>query len=1357
MRVANSYEQKNKYNLIILKQMENYDTYKQAISEAEKAEGTAARKMEANNESIAYSINQLSVAWEEFAQKLEASGAVKLFFNILTDLVENLGQRLSQVVSLIVSMRSFKITTDLKRLADFFGFSVSEGKGRLQTGLDKIAGRFSPNRMTQQAEQEKEKYEQQRAGTYEEQSRNKVVNSNNRVVDALNRNVDALDRNSAAQRGESAPQASGATPSAASSNGQNTESIISEEKIPRNPWLGVTGSTVSIGAIKKARQEYEAAKQKSDPYAEGVFVGAHKQTADAKARYDQLRALRSQELKANWKQSAIRGVGTGLTAGLISGMSAEGDAQDKFVIGASSAVATGLLSAIPGVGAILGPILGPFVGEFVGKEINKLLKADEVARKERVQQAKDNLEAIKGISTSVTGLIDIRKKGDFTLWDADDWKQVNEYVESINKVANASEKFRDAIGEAITNIESMSEAELANIEAARIKYEAEQTYAAGEQDRYTLMQQISENQKKLNDEDASVVSKAKVAIASATAQIEEYSEALKKSYLESAFYASGVSSMSSIDISSATLDRVVMQVAREWEEKGGTNIFGASGELLDDARSDILSFLRQQSGYSSLFNNRAKDVFEIRSALSVFGEDEKLIENLRNLSKRRDQTDLVKELQKLGLLSDKYSVEQLNDLIDKINTADTTSISNIANGLNMTVEEFKDANKSGAFNWLTSGDILDGSDKFLEKMSSLSEVFGDLSKNASLSAENIQKVIKNYKFLLRGTKGEMSAENIAKNFGDMFINGINSQVAQAYIGMKSREAMVDRDIWSVFVSDETAMALFDEEQQRQVKAAKTYEDVINIMEETEGAKEKFWELAKGLIGEMDLFKEMRSILVEYQTSSYDAEISNLQSIKDALGDVNKQREKELELIKAKEALENASKEKVRVYREGVGFVYTTNQEAVQSAQDKVDELEMGQTQDDIQYQIDILNQQKSILENVAKNEELEALKDAVSGFFGNSSMDNLISAIFSINDKDFQDSLKKQFEEKGVSKSADVQEEVDEKKKQEAVAAYKDAIEQFEKNYEGAARISEGDVRYKDYIKRRNAAIENLTALSADAVDAGANPDDLAQPYQPDDVPMGIQNINVATNKKTYSYAASEVLANEDAINKEFGKSVYKKDDVIYYVLRESNGTYFVDRTIGGKNGLTYSDVKDGLKEGEVLIVDRGAAGWWDFGVYKGADGNIYTIGLEGGAGHIDIRDTPIRKGEWNFGGENSKTTASKYASGSLSSVGGPSLINENGLESIITPEGTITSLPAKSGIIPADLTRNLWALGEVAPNLIARLGGSNLQTNNNVATNDNSINVDTLNATFNTTKDFDTQKFWMAVKNETILTKNNH
>ena len=37
-----------------------------------------------------------------------------------------------------------------------------------------------------------------------------------------------------------------------------------------------------------------------------------------------------------------------------------------------------------------------------------------------------------------------------------------------------------------------------------------------------------------------------------------------------------------------------------------------------------------------------------------------------------------------------------------------------------------------------------------------------------------------------------------------------------------------------------------------------------------------------------------------------------------------------------------------------------------------------------------------------------------------------------------------------------------------------------------------------------------------------------------------------------------------------------------------------------------------------------------------------------------------------------------------------------------------MTALPSKTGIVPADVTKNLWSLGEVAPTLIAKLSSLN-------------------------------------------------
>lgn len=1308
--------------------LSNYAEYKQSLEDAESASGSAEAKYEAQMESLAFQFERISTAWEEFTQKLEASGTVIKVFEKIYDLISNVGMTMQKISSLIVGLLSFKIPAITTKIVDFF--TSSTGAGRML---------FDPGARQKAQDEELRKAREKDSG-------DALIDSNAKLTEATKNLTDAIERKRAQESKGIVSSAGKSTDGIKVRGGAQGE--IDGKRVYQakdGTWKYYNNKNVSSSDLARITQEQP-------------------QTAPT--------ASAPQRAKRSIRADTLRVAATGITAGLFAGLTKEGDATDKATSAITTGATTALLSAIPFVGTILGPVVGPWLGDVLSSKILlPLLKADEYARKERVQQAKDNLEAIKGISTAVTGLIDIRKKGDSSLWDADDWKQANEYVESINKAAKASEAFSKAIGGGITNIEKMTEAELADIEAARIKYEAEQTYAAGEQERYTLMKEISENQKKVNDKDASVAKQAQAAIVSATAQLDEYREALRDSYLQSAFYSSHVSAMSSVDISSASLDRVIMEIAREWAEKGVSDIFGASGSLTSSARTDIVSFLREQSGYESLFNNKSKDVYEIKNALNLFGGDKALIEELKELAQNQDINKVATRLQELGKLGTDYKLSDLNNLIDKINTADTTSIATIAHSLNMTVEQFERANKDGAFDWLTTEDALNGADKFLEKMTSLSSVFADLSKNAALSSENIQKVFSSYRFLLRGENGEMSIENIAKNLGDIFLNGINSQAAQAYIGLKISDAMSDRNLWKAFISDETVMADviagLDPEDVTKFKAADTYEGAADLVEGNEAIREKFWKLAAESAGEMDLFKEMRDILVEYQTSTYDTEISNLESIKDALGDVNKQREKELELIKAKEALENASKEKKRVYREGVGFVYTTDQEAVKSAQDKVDELESQKTQDDIQYQIDVLEQQKSILENVAKNEEMVALKELIDKFFGGVTAGNLIDAIFATNDPEKQAALREAIAASGSSGAADVRAGKNKLEAEEALKAYNKALDEYKETYlgeDGFLKISSGNVAYKNFLNKSIDANEQLKNLY---VEANAYADNAGKLEK---VPMaknGGEKVygdssasfnyvgKVSTGNalhdffyNTYgelsdAWTATPNLTSPEMFDKMFGSGSITSDEDAFYVMKNVGGHYQIAEKLDNEaiEKLSLTSAQNLLDMGDLLIHNRRGFGKWDFGVYRGEDGLIYDLG---DAGHINIPSTAVGMDKG-------------YASGTLSYPGGRSLINENGLESIITPQGTITSLPAKSGIVPADLTRNLWTLGEVAPNLISRLGGSNLQTNNSNSAVDNSINIDNLMATFNTDSGFDGQEFLESLKREVILTRNNH
>lgn len=105
-------------------------------------------------------------------------------------------------------------------------------------------------------------------------------------------------------------------------------------------------------------------------------------------------------------------------------------------------------------------------------------------------------------------------------------------------------------------------------------------------------------------------------------------------------------------------------------------------------------------------------------------------------------------------------------------------------------------------------------------------------------------------------------------------------------------------------------------------------------------------------------------------------------------------------------------------------------------------------------------------------------------------------------------------------------------------------------------------------------------------------------------------------------------------------------------------------------------------------------------------------------------------------------------ATGDYNYRGGHVLINELGTEAIVTPQGTLTSLPSHSGIIPADLTKNLFALGEIAPNLIATLRNQmpNVSKSNSTS-NDNSTNIGTVYATFNADSGFDMNRFMIDLR----------
>ena len=1275
--------------------MENYDTYKQAISEAEKAEGTAARKMQAYNESVAYSINQLSAAWEGFTQKLEASGAVKFFFNSLTAIIENLDHILQHLIPVIATFNADKIVSLAKFLSP------------LATAIPETVGKGFKDRHSN--------------GFYENMTQKMTAENTSAIKELTN----AIEDNTAALRGEKSKSGKDGT-----SKGDTSDRISKKQMRSARLKTGVV-SGIGAGAVRFANKGSSAFDN----------VGIFKGTGDVE-------------------------VGTG----------------EALAMGVAQGALTGVATAFMGPA---GAVLASIVGDLLSSLWKKLAHADEIDRKQRVEDAKKQLEVIKGIENSVTGLIDLNKK-DQSLWDSDDWKQFNEQVETINEALEKSE-----LGDKIINLgnstqtlsEYFEEAAktgrkdmLARVEAERIRFEAEKTYAAGEQDRYDLQKEINENQKKLANLDDDEISKRKelnAAIKAARAEIEGYSEALEKGYMQASFYSSGVGTMESYDIGNATLDRVIMQIAREWA-KDSPEIF-AGNQLTSDARSDIISYLREQSGYSSLFKNETKNVGDMLTARDAVDDLRKSLNmSQKQLKEFANSKDLSEIADKFGATGD-----ALYKIIDQVNLVDEDGITTIAHAMNMTVQEFEKANADGAFNWITTDVAIGGIDKLNEKMQTFNDLLSAASEDSLLTSENLNKIANQFPTLLRGVDKagkyttDLSSDNILDNIIRMMTD--ENSLREIYSGLFSGSMARDSAIWSNFMTlgkgSEIANSNLSKDIKERVKKAGSYSEIIDIFSRPEMKEynDAFKEYVSSMYPITDLLDTQAKILKEYGEHTLETEISNLESIRDSLDNINKQREKELELIKAKEALENASKEKKRIYRAGVGFIYATDQEAVKSAQEKVDELERQRDKDNVQYQIDSLQQQKEILENIENNKQLESLIDTaesiLNGSGSNGGIAGIITAVNSITSDEFTNKIKEQVKA-GIDEST---QKTNEEAKNMALKNYEEAKSNLEGFYEEEYVTPKGEKtgltkkqildkptspyyssvydEYKSKISDINKYADDYNNYVQDGSQkvSKEKEDESKQKFGFTAPVKGLRGV-LGTNKWiSYGPGSENVVRFGFEVNP---KSNPNWEDNKQYIAGESSNIYISKQNADGSFGAFEvsswtGSAKEAIEQvsGPAIIVNNHGAK--DYLIYKDANGEIHN--------------TIVRMNDGSLQLDGELKNYAFYASGTLSASGGRSLINENGLESIITPSGTITSLPAKSGIVPADLTRNLWALGEVAPNLIARLGGNSLQTNSSNSSTDNSINIQNLDATFNTQSDFDGRRFLTDLRNQVILTANNH
>lgn len=822
-------------------------------------------------------------------------------------------------------------------------------------------------------------------------------------------------------------------------------------------------------------------------------------------------------------------------------------------------VFSGGLAALGGKFGPFGAMLGQVLGENFAGMLSTWFHRDELAMKQRVADAKENLSALNNIHSALENNTDVLSKYEY---ESSDYKKLEELVNSLrnNFAENQSlgKSFLEDInkvnvGKFITIEEVLQKVKEGNVEinkaisqqleltTARLK--VENTFSSQEEEREKVNKRIRTEAFKAYAIDElfyeELEEKGKLKIEKQELpQLGRYSPRIYKVRLNGGTIDEQLENAEEV-LNKARIEGKAAGVIQKWEKI--VDDYRVNADKLHKLNSELLD---QQVDYAMLStditNKYSRDDIRKMGMEGVVGEirNELIAQGVGVVDEKgiihKDAYDaIVRAIRSDSTLSE-YISKDIRSIGELISKEDTQGIEAFARAFGLTADAARDLGKQ--FGYLTQSMGLMNVQETTEYYDKLGTVFSNLSSNVALTAEQINSLLttSELKDLLPYLTNQDSDALIEELYKRIYGGGqdihMENALYDATMGMsvdKLREYLQGEG-FNDFVTDIDKAGYTTLSQVR---------DWIKELDKDDERREKFLKYLETI--NYTYSKDLTALEKpsEYIKSQLTDQINNLQEQKDALSQINDEREKELSLIKAKQALEDARKEKRRVYRAGVGFVMESNEEAIAEAQKNLENLNTQKRQEDIQTQIDALQMQKDIVEALPNQAQLEQTKK--------------IWELWAA--------------DKGVKGSL--------------------------------ASVT-----------------ESVTMLA----DAYTN----------------------ATNQMNMRTKTQEALDTPE-----------EKDEM---------------QTSEERTDPTIKLNEDQIKNIQALVPDV-----------------------------RDIKNYPLY-------GE--KPQAKTRAIGDTSFQGGAALINELGTEAVITPGGTLTALPSKTGIVPADITRNVWALGEIAPTLVARL-----------------------------------------------------
>lgn len=1164
MKSNKKVRQRESFNILL----SNWDRVKELTEESANAAGTADEKYSAYMDSMEAATKRLQNAWEGFTQSLETSTVMKFLTNATAAMVEN-ADKLKYLITYIAAAGS-------TRIFDFFTNKGETGGFKGLIANIPFIGRGAKT--------------------------NNILESIDKKVGNIEKGVGADSLVNQTRNGGFFKRLGGFL-----KNGFGFGDIYDPE----------TGKSISYNSLKTQK----------------LF----KINTPQQKEFEKLLKERKIGNAAMGATSAIltnlfttKQVGGDIGGSLMKNIMGMGDNEQAVEETTGDKIRRTLFSgglAAAG-GAFLGP-LGAMLGQTLGEGFASMFATwyhrDELAMKQRVAEAKENLSALGDIKNAIENNEGLLSKDSYT---SEDIEKLKTYADSLRKIFTNNENLAKSFLDDVKNLGIGTFTTIEDVLSQIADGNADINKQLDKQLKLTTARLTVENTLGKQGEDRDKINSylnkelsgelfSRYRQRHNSKYTELYKELTESGLINSKIERTWINEdyaykdeVQSIALVGDTIEEQLKNAKKVLEKVGqGNEDLSKKWEGIVETYQTQLNnqirlnneLLSTQVDYayltSDILNTKSRD--EIRD-LGMEGvvkiiRDELISQGVGVVDEQgvihQDAYEaIVKKIRSDSTLSD-YITKDIRSIGDLISKDDIQGIESFARAFGLTTEAAKELGKQ--FGYLTQSMGLMNVQETTEYYEKLSAVFSNLSSNVALTAEQINSLLttSELKDLLPYLMNQDDPDALIKELYKRIYGGgqdvhMENALYDATMGMST-------DKFREYLQNKGLKEYAAEIDKGGYTTLSQIRDVVKEFDETDPRRQEFLEYLETI--NYTYSKDLTALEKpsEYIKSQLEEQINNLQEQKDALSQINDEREKELNLIKAKQALEDARKEKRRVYRQGVGFSYESNEEAIAEAQKNLENLNTQKRQENLQTQIDALQMQKDIIEALPNQAQLEQTK-----------------------------------------------------KIWELWAADKGTKGSLASVTEGVTMLADA---YTNATKEMNVASKTLEKWNAPEEESG-------------------QKTSEEKTNPLIKLSESQI---------EYTKAlVGTVEDILALMLSsDDNADQFLK---------IYNLIK-GLN---------------DFGAASNFDQFLVVQGLYTTFNKLsDKAQTFLRY------------IAPKKAIGDISFQGGKALINELGTEAVITPGGTLTALPSKTGIVPADITRNVWALGEVAPTLVAQLGSLTQKT----------------------------------------------